>query len=583
MTSRRNHVKSKEPIQQLRVAGYIRVSSARQVEEGDSLIAQQNQIENEIKNREVRDNWKVGKAELYIDKGKSAKNQNRPDLQRLKRDIAAGCVDVVICFKLDRLTRSLSDFIELWQLFEDHNVNVISLRENFDTTTPTGRAMLKLIMVFAELEREMTAERTFATMRDRTERGLWNGGHVLGYLSDPNEPGRLIMDPDWAPKIKQYFFDAFEELGSSTAVLKQLDKLGLKTPVRKSRAGKIRGGQPFTKNKILDILRNPIYTGRIQWGEAFRENCHEPIISSEQFKRVGARVGETRRHRRNHRYSRGRSYLLRGLVRCSCGSHMTPQGAQGRSSTYHYYVCTKQLTEASAASCAAPRIPAEALEAAVLDRLRQLGDLEAARERIVHETAALLDDEGRRLAEEEAIARRERNKVQSEINRLVECLKTLPLEKLASVPKELRNLEAQAKSLTKVIQDLCSRQQPIQRISEQAKKFLETWRDVGQVLDEASPDEKRLIIQHFVEVVELTATSPKGDTGTYALKLFPEANPGLADVNKQNGNEPEQPEICSVLTEDSSVLQLVEKAPPVGLEQSLRVLLKDFGCGEFVT
>lgn len=563
MTSRRKRTRSADSTKELRVAGYIRVSSQRQASEGDSLVAQQHQIESEIENRKLRDNWKISHTELYIDAGKSAKDQNRPELQRLKRDIAAGRIDVVICFKLDRLTRSLSDFIELWQLFDEHDVNVISLREQFDTTSPTGRAMLRLIMVFAELEREMTAERTFATMRDRIERGLWNGGHVLGYLSDSNERGRLTIDPEWAPIIREHFFNAFEELGSSTAVLKRLNELGLKTPIRQSRSGKIRGGQPFTKNKILEILRNPIYIGRIQWGDASRDDCHEPIISKEQFERVKARVGETRRHRRNHRYARGRSYLLRGLVRCRCGAHMTPQGAQGRSNTYHYYVCTRQLHEGRTVSCGAPRIPAEPLEAAVLDRIRVLGTLEAAREKIVEQTVAFLDDEGRRLAAEEDIVRRQLGKIRGEINRLIEVLKTLGSGALDSVREELTRLESEEKQLARELRRLASRQQPLQRISAQTRRFLETWQGVAEVLDQASADEKRLIIQHFIEVIELTATTETGNAGTYALKLFPEANPPAAEMSEKNEHGPDGADASDrpVLTENGSVLQLVGKAP----------------------
>jgi DNA invertase Pin-like site-specific DNA recombinase len=252
----------------LRIAGYVRVSSQRQATEGDSLIAQRHEIEQEVEIRKRRENWKVANLEFYVDAGRSAKDQNRPELQRLTQDIKAGQVDVVICFKLDRITRSLGDFIDLWELFDNHNVNVISLREQFDTSTPTGRAMLRLIMVFAELEREMTAERTFATMRDRVERGLWNGGYVIGYLSDASEPGKLIVDPEWADIIRKQFFDAFEDVGSAGGVQRRLHALGIRWPVRTSRSGKVRGGKFFTKQQVISILRNPLYIGCIQWGEA---------------------------------------------------------------------------------------------------------------------------------------------------------------------------------------------------------------------------------------------------------------------------------------------------------------------------
>lgn len=174
-----------------RIAGYVRFSSQRQATDGDSLVAQQNEIQQEIDFRVRREGWDIDSVEFYIDAGRSAKDQNRPQLRRLKRDISAGKIDVVICFKLDRITRSLKDFVDLWEMFDDHDVDVISLRENFDTSMPTGEAMIQLIMVLAQLERKMTAERTVSIMRDRAERGLWNGGHVLGYRCDD---GKLIIE-----------------------------------------------------------------------------------------------------------------------------------------------------------------------------------------------------------------------------------------------------------------------------------------------------------------------------------------------------------------------------------------------------
>lgn len=247
----------------LRIAGYVRVSSVRQATEGDSLQAQQHEIEQEIEFRKRRESWDIETLEFYTDAGKSAKDQNRPELQRLKRDIAAGEIDVVICFKLDRITRSLKDFVDLWELFNKHNVDVISLREKFDTSMPTGEAMIQLIMVFAQLERKMTAERTASIMRDRVERGLWNGGHILGYRSRQNEPGHLEIDEEGAAIVRM-IFDGFEQLGSCGAVNRMLSDKGIRYPSYATRSGKQRGGNLFAKQKVTGILRNPVYTGKIR-------------------------------------------------------------------------------------------------------------------------------------------------------------------------------------------------------------------------------------------------------------------------------------------------------------------------------
>lgn len=519
------HKKRTEEGHPLRIGGYVRVSSQRQASEGDSLTAQRHEIEQEVEIRKRRENWRVAKLEFYVDAGRSAKDQNRPELLRLKQDIEAGQVDVVICFKLDRITRSLGDFIDLWELFDNHDVNVISLREQFDTSTPTGRAMLRLIMVFAELEREMTAERTFATMRDRVERGLWNGGYVLGYQSDPTEPGKLIVDPEWADIIRKQFFDAFEELGSAGAVQRKLHGLGIRWPVRTSRSGKVRGGKLFTKQQVIGILRNPLYIGRIQWGEEGRDDCHEPLISKEQFERVKRVLGETTKHRRNHQSARGRSYLLRGLVRCGCGAQMTPAGAHGHGGKYHYYVCTKQIHEGGKISCQAPRFPAEALEIAVLERIRVLAAMEEARDRIVQEALKVIAEEFTRVQGEEEILRRQLARVRGDIGQLVGVLKTLGASALKSVQDELSRLEQEERGLDEQLQDVSKRKDPLDQISSQARQFIETWKNVGQLLDQADAEEQRLILQHYVEVIELRATDSKGKVGTYALRLFPEVRP----------------------------------------------------------
>lgn len=430
----------------IRIAGYVRVSSQRQVNEGDSLVAQQHEIEQEVEFRTRRENWDVASVEFYIDKGRSAKDQNRSELQRLKRDISAGKIDLVICFKLDRITRSLKDFVDLWALFEDHDVDVISLHEKFDTSMPTGEAMVQLIMVFAQLERRMTAERTFSIMRDRADRGLWNGGHMLGYRSKSDERGQLEIDDEGATIVRR-IFDSFEELGSAGAVTRRLSDLGIRYPSYRTRSDKLRGGKLFTKQKVIGILRNSIYIGRISWGEASREDCHPPIITTQQFERVQFQFGQIVKRRMNLKTPNGRKYLLSGLLRCSCGSHMVGCAAHGRSRTHYYYTCTRQNHEGGKYSCQAPRIPAEALEEALIERIRELGRVMEAREKIVERALECLDGESVRLKQEGDVLRRQQQKTKADIGRLVEVLKNLGVKGLPSVQGELNRLEREEKNL----------------------------------------------------------------------------------------------------------------------------------------
>lgn len=508
----------------LRIAGYVRVSSQRQATEGDSLAAQQHEIEQEVEFRKRRENWEIASLEFYVDAGKSAKDQNRPQLQRLKRDIAAGKVDLVICFKLDRITRSLKDFVDLWALFAEHDVDVISLREKFDTSMQTGEAMVQLIMVFAQLERKMTAERTFSIMRDRADRGLWNGGHILGYRSRKDDPGKLEIDEEGAAIVRR-IFDLFEELGSAGAVTRRLNELGIRYPTYRTRSDKLRGGNRFTKQKVIGILRNAVYIGQIRWGDSVREDCHEPIITSQQFDRVQLQIGKMIARRMNLKKPKGRVYLLSGLLRCQCGAHMVGASAHGRTDVNYYYVCTRQQHEGGKYSCQASRVPAEALEDAIIGRISDIGRMVEARDRIVQEALACLGGEANRLREQEELTRRRVAQVRADIGRLVEVLKSLGARGLASVQSELERLESEEEQLKRTLTDLATRQAPVERVSEDARSFLETWQDVGELLEAATPEERLQLLQHYIEVVELGPIDRETRTGSYAMRLFPEVRP----------------------------------------------------------
>ncbi|MDD4787408.1 MAG: recombinase family protein [Pirellulales bacterium] len=488
------NVRGAEPTVGLRIGVYIRVSTQRQATEGDSLEAQRSETTKYIEYKKSQQGWEVASIMYYVDAGRSAKDQNRPELQRLKLDTAAGTLDMVVCFKLDRITRSLLDFVELWKLFSDHDVRVISLREDFDTSTVMGEAMVKLIMVFAELARQLTAERTIATMKDRVSRGLWNGGYIYGYLSDPDEPGRLIPDPEWAPIIKAHFFDAFEDFGSAGAVQRHLLKNGIRMPQRESRAGKKKGGKPFDKQQVIRILKNPVYIGQVKWGDEVCENAHEPIISKAQFDRVQRKLRQTIARRRNHKYSRGRCYPLRGLVRCACGAMMTLHGTVGRGKTYHYYKCTKQDHQGGRIACDAPAIPAEALETAVSERVVALGTLERDRECVVREALGEVDDSVRRLDAKAESVRRRLTTVQTELQNLVGVLKQIGGSGLASVQEEMAALEEERSLLRDQLQRLAQQKAPAAEKTIAASKFVESWAGVGDLLRQATPDEQRTIL-----------------------------------------------------------------------------------------
>lgn len=564
--------RKKSPVTKRRVAAYIRVSTQRQKTEGDSLDAQQNEITRFLKGREQMRGWEIESTRFYIDAGRSAKDQNRPQLQKLRADIAKGEIDTVVCFKLDRITRSILDFADLWEFFAQHGVEFISLNEDVDSTTAMGKAMLMIIMVFAQLEREVTGERTLATMQDRISRGLWNGGYIYGYVPDPNGSGKLVPNPEWAMIIKERFFEALERLGSVGAVQRELsEKWKLTVAKHKARSGRIVGGDPFTKQQVSRILRNPIYIGRLTWGDMAQDNCHEPIVSKELFERVQRLLDMTTMRRTNQRKSRGRGYPLRGLVRCTCGAMMTPKGAHGRNEKYHYYECTRK-NHLGRAACSALGIPAEPLEEAVATRVAELGTNEEARRQIITEALKLIDSNAQAAERESPLVRNRLTGVKAEIGRLIAVLKELGTQALDSIRDELARLEQEKQDLQIRLDGLQQQKTPWDQMMDLAKKFIENWSGLGELLEHATGDEQRAVLEQYVEVIQLRPMGSDGKSGTYVLRLFPEATPirdgvgGVHPMSAENANgDP-------VLTESPSVREVSEKAPPPGLEPGTRGL-----------
>jgi DNA invertase Pin-like site-specific DNA recombinase len=320
--------------------------------------------------------WEVEGLEYYVEPGRSAKDLNRPELQRLMRDVEAGRTDIIVCYKFDRLSRKLRDFLELYETLHSYGVRVVSLSEDIDTTGHGGEAMLQIMLVLAEWERKQTRERTIDGMTQRAARGLWNGGYLIGYRRVEGGKGRLEPDPEWAPKVKTFFFDKFEELGSVSAVQAWLERNGVVQPVWKSRTERVHGGQPFSEQQVKRVLTTRRYLGENRWGDGcVVPGSFEPIIGVEQFDRVQRKLAENARTRANHRRSRGHDYPLKGLVRCRlCKSMMTPSSVKkpGAIRETRYYRCTRQGHFAGATACPAKLVPAAALERAVVDRLRQI-------------------------------------------------------------------------------------------------------------------------------------------------------------------------------------------------------------------
>ncbi len=209
-----------------RVGIYIRVSTEEQARIQDgSLVSQKNRLIEyiEYQNKLQNNTWGT-LVQIYCDEGKSAKDMNRPEFKRLLLDVQTGKVNLILATELSRLSRSIRDFCEIWDLFKKHECSFITLRESFDTTTASGEMMVFNLINYAQYERKQTAERISANWLSRSKRGLWNGGTLpLGYDRNPKNKGELIINEKEAQTVRK-IFETSLEIGSVRKTQIQLIK-----------------------------------------------------------------------------------------------------------------------------------------------------------------------------------------------------------------------------------------------------------------------------------------------------------------------------------------------------------------------
>ena len=243
----------------LRCAIYTRVSTDQGLEQDfNSLDAQREASEAYIKSQ-AHEGWRLIR-DHYDDGGYSGGSMDRPALQKLLADVEARRIDVIVVYKVDRLTRSLADFAKLVELFDKHEVSFVSVTQSFNTTTSMGRLTLNVLLSFAQFEREVTGERIRDKIAASKRKGMWMGGVVpLGYRV---EDRALHIVEDHA-EIVRSLFRRYLEAGSVVRLKQQLDPEGFRLPVRIDGAGRSTGGGPISRGHIYKILSNPIYVGRI--------------------------------------------------------------------------------------------------------------------------------------------------------------------------------------------------------------------------------------------------------------------------------------------------------------------------------
>lgn len=355
--------------QQVRCAIYCRKSTEEGLEqEFNSLDAQREAGEAYIASQQ-HEGWSC-LSDRYDDGGYTGANMERPSLQRLFRDIEVGRVDCIVVYKVDRLSRSLLDFARIMETLDKHRVAFVSVTQQFNTASSTGRLMMNVLLSFAQFEREIISERTRDKIAAARRKGKWVGGMpLLGYdIVD----SKLVVNAEEASRV-QAIFELYLELQSLIRTAAELTERGWKTKRWTTRKGIVRGGRLFDKANLFKLLNNIVYLGKVRYRDELHKGEHEAILEEGLWQRVQATLRSNGRtggaHVRN-KYGA----LLRGLLFCKpCAHAMSHSYCCKGKRQYRYYVCyTAQKRGWNA--CPSKSVPAEEIERFVVDQIRAIGN-----------------------------------------------------------------------------------------------------------------------------------------------------------------------------------------------------------------
>jgi site-specific DNA recombinase len=460
---------------------YNRVSTQDQIERTDlnSLISHEERCLHYIRAQ----GWHHFRT--YEDPALSASSLNRPQLQRLLLDLREGHIDYVIVYKLDRLSRSVKDFHTLLERFEAAHVNLVSVTQGFDTSTPAGRLLRNILMDFAEFERELISERTKDKMLARAQKGLWNGGNPpYGYAAQGTQ---LVVRLEEAYVVKRMF----ELYGSTRSLAQVVDTINVQYRTRQ--------GRRWAKSTVETILSNPIYAGKISFKDQLFDGVHEPIIAYDLFSALGM-MKKVRSHPRS---TVDHVFTLKGLLTCAiCGSTLTPSWVQKKNGLkIFYYRCV--ATSLYKTRCPLGQFNAERLEQLVEAKLTETVNRQGFLDELIERMNLQAEELAGPLVEEKRAVDRQLREVSDQIDNYIDVLGQRGSAILALVEEKVKRLQADAKLLTKRRDELTLQLDCRPRAID-AQILQNRLKDFTQVMALATPDEKAQILQLVLKDVRVS-------------------------------------------------------------------------------
>jgi site-specific DNA recombinase len=514
-------------VQPERLAGLvIRVSTDRQAlnDEG-SLKNQLQRLRQHIdyKQQVAGETW--SEAAVYELRAVSGKDSMRSkEFERLFADIRAGRINTIVCTALDRICRSVRDFLHFFEVLAEHNVEFVCLKQQYDTTTPQGKLFVTIMMALAEFEREQTAERTREAVAARSARGLWNGGRLLGYDLNANRKGYLVPNPQESA-IVNFAFDAYLECGSIVETVHRLNAEGYRTKAYKSRREVEHAPREFYTTTVQHLLKNASYIGKKATSDGSLVDAVWPgIVDPEKFDRVQQLMARNGRANRSQaKVVRHVHVLSHGLLLCGrCGADMKGRSGTGRlGTTYFYYACPSK-------PCGL-RVVASEVERAVICRIGQLASAPETLERITEKANLLLQRRRPELEKRQAGLQRSLRSVERESGGLARALGRATDDAADALNQQLTTVGVRRRQLEDALVAVRHELVEIGRAAVSAGRVADGLRNFHRVFPHLKAYEQRELVRLVVKQATLTDRELVLELYGGALESFEgdeKANPG---------------------------------------------------------
>ncbi|MBX3039379.1 MAG: recombinase family protein [Bdellovibrionaceae bacterium] len=498
-----------------RIGIYLRVSTEEQARIQDgSLVSQRQRLIEYVDGQNRRDSsWGVI-VDFYCD-DKSAKDMNRPEFQRLLTDIKLGRINLILSTELSRLSRSLKDFCEVWDLFKKHDTGFITLREQFDTTTAAGEMMVFNLMNFAQYERKQTAERISANWAARAKRGLWNGGSIpLGFDRNPKSPGELLPNETEAKTVTE-IFKTFLEVGSVRETCREMSRRGVFSKRYTNKHGIEKGGGHFTVPSLFRILTNRAYIGLREINKSKNEVEVVPaswsaIVDKKLFEKVQKKLAANKNKHKPDEWKKYPYPLTERLVCGECGKKLGGKSAHGKNRKHHYYAHPRQLHSDGVSQhkrCRVETVRAERMEDILIKSIKDLLQTPDLIERWLEVYATSNHSEipaleGRIKTIESEIEQKKRRS-QNLVTRVSELPPEVPADGFYSQIQELNKKVVEFENLRK---DLLSKSTSLKGQAIDKMGLIEKLRSTISRLEETPTENRRPLYSNLIEFAEIHPT-----------------------------------------------------------------------------